>query len=219
MADGFDGMVDAAQAFFGQLQTNNEKAWFEPRKDHYTDDIQKPAKLFADLMAEDLARLTGQGMTPKVFRIYRDVRFSKDKTPYKTNLFIMWSAPDPAAPAWVFAIRPQEMWMGLGLLGLKGEMLDRYRRFIDSHGESFAHELKTLEQTQTTRISGYGPEPLKRVPKPYAADHPQAELLKRKGLALIADLPEDWRDQGLTKTMRQMADAHLPLWSLMAEKI
>jgi len=219
MSDGFQAMVDAAQPFFRGLAANNEKAWFEARKAHYVDDIRKPAELLAELLAEDLSRLTGHAHAPKVFRIYRDVRFSKDKSPYNPHLHVLWSSGEPTTPSWFFAVEPSGLWMGMGLLGLSGEMLTRYRRFIDADGAELKETLAKLEKSHGTKISDYGPEPLKRVPKPFDADHPHGDLLRRKGLALGADLASDWRETGLVAAMGKAAKAHLPLWSLFAERM
>ena len=219
MADGFEKMVDAAQPFFRTLKDNNEKAWFEPRKAQYQEDIRKPAELFADLFAEDLSRLTGIPQTPKVFRIYRDVRFSKDKSPYNPYLHILWASDEPTAPGWFFAVEAQSVWFGMGLLGLSGDMLTRYRDFIDKEGDAVTECLGVLSERHGTKISDFGPPPLKRIPKPFAPDHQHGALLKRKGFALGAELPSDWRDHGLVKTTKRVADAYLPLWSLIREKI
>ena len=86
MADGFEDMIDAAVPFFTELAANNSKAWFEPHKARYAEDIRKPAEFMAELVSEDLARITGKPHASKVFRIYRDVRFSKDKTPLNAHL-------------------------------------------------------------------------------------------------------------------------------------
>jgi hypothetical protein len=103
MSDGFAEMIPRAVDFFRRLGADNTKAFYEAHKDFYTAEIRKPAELMADLFAEDLARHTGKPHGPKVFRIHRDVRFSKDKTPYNTHLHLMWSRPgDALAPAWFF---------------------------------------------------------------------------------------------------------------------
>lgn len=219
MSDGFETMVDAAQPFFTKLRANNEKPWFEAHKAQYVNDIRKPAELFADLLAEDISRLTGASFSPKVFRIYRDVRFSKDKSPYNAHLHMLWSAGQPTTPLFFFAIEPDAMWLGLGIFGLSGEMLTRYRRFIDSHGTQLTDLLAGLETTHGTALSDFGPQPLKRVPKPFEQDHPHAELLKRKGLGLGANLPDDWRRTGLVKCVRQMAKAHLPIWHVITDEL
>lgn len=215
MADGFEQMADEALAFFAKLQKNNSKNWFEPYKAHYKDTIAGPAGFFADLMAEDIARITGKPHIPKVFRIYRDVRFSKDKTPFNTHLHIMWSPADknPAGPAWFWGLAQDYFVLGMGLMSLQGQNLTRYRAFVDKHGNSLQD---ALNQTASARaeISDWGPEPLKRVPKPYDQDHPHAALLKRKALAISAPMPADWRETGLVKATVSRAETLMPVWSL-----
>lgn len=215
MADGFEQMADEALAFFAKLQKNNSKNWFEPYKAHYKDTIAGPAGFFADLMAEDIARITGKPHIPKVFRIYRDVRFSKDKTPFNTHLHIMWSPADknPAGPAWFWGLAQDYFVLGMGLMSLQGQNLTRYRAFVDKHGNSLQD---ALNQTASARaeISDWGPEPLKRVPKPYDQDHPHAALLKRKALAISAPMTADWRETGLVKATVSRAETLMPVWSL-----
>jgi len=214
MADGFEEMVDSALRFFAQLQDNNSKEWFEPHKAHYKDTIAGPAGFFADLLAEDIARLTGQPHNPKVFRIYRDVRFSKDKTPLNTHLHVMWrpADQDALAPSWFWGLAPDYFVMGMGVMGLQGENLTRYRAFVDTWGDSLQERLDTAARTAHASLSDWGPEPLKRVPKPYAPDHPHADLLRRKALAVTAPMPDDWRARGLVKATVDHARALLPIW-------
>ena len=214
MADGFEAMVDEALAFFRLLARNNSKEWFDPRKAHYKDAIAGPAAFFADLMAEDLARLTGVAHSPKVYRIYRDVRFSKDKTPLNTHLHLMWTPAEqgPLTPSWFWGLSPDYFVLGLGVMGLQGEALNRYRAFVDRHGDAVQSALGHAEQHAGAEISGWGPEPLKRVPKPYDPAHPHSDLLKRKALAVTAPMGESWRETGVLKTTLARADAFLPLW-------
>ncbi len=94
MSDGFSELIDESNRFFLELKANNTREWFQDRKDFYTAEIKKPAELLADLLAEDLNRLTGVPHKPKLFRIHRDVRFSKDKTPYNAHLHFQWNRPD-----------------------------------------------------------------------------------------------------------------------------
>ena len=81
MSDGFSDLVVRSNAFFSELAANYTRDWFEAHKSTYTDDIKKPAEFLGDILAEDLSRLSGTTLKPKLFRVYRDVRFSKDKTP------------------------------------------------------------------------------------------------------------------------------------------
>ncbi|MBF9049248.1 TIGR02453 family protein [Roseobacter sp. HKCCD9010] len=214
--DGFTQMIDDSTAFFAELAQNNRKDWFDPRKDHYTQAIKKPAELFSELMAEELTKLLGRSMKGKVFRIYRDVRFSKDKTPYNTHLHILWSGTGdgPFNPGVFFAADTDGLWVGYGLPGLKGDALTRFRAFIDAKGAALAETLAATDMT----LSTWGPEPLKRVPAPYAADHPQADLLKRKNLVIGAPVASDWRDHsnGLIGAVLDAVRVTLPLDRLFA---
>ena len=218
MADGFEDMVDAALKLFAGLEKNNSKDWFDPRKAHYKEAVAGPAAFFADLVAEDIARLTSKAHSPKVFRIYRDVRFSKDKTPLNTHLHLMWSRPDGDAltPAWFWGLSREYFILGLGVMGLQGPALTRYRGFVDTHGDDLQ---ATLDAADGAALSDWGPEPLKRVPKPFDPDHPHADLLKRKALAVSAPMPEDWRDRGLVKATAGRIEDLLPLWQLLHDRL
>ena len=211
--DGFEQMVDAAQGFFAELKENNSRDWFEPRKQRFEQDIRKPAQLFTDLMADELGRLTGDTHTGKLFRIYRDVRFSKDKTPYNPWVHILWSPGRAMVPAFFFACEPGMLRLFFGVTELKGESLARYRAFVDTQGPALDD---AIAQTGGT-LADFGAAPLKRVPKPYDPDHPQGQLLRRKGLVLGRDLPGDWRARGLVAATRDGAKAFLPLRQMMAE--
>lgn len=214
MSEGFEDMVDAAQAFFAELSCNNRKDWFEPRKTHYVTQIRKPAELFAELLAEDLSRLTGVAHAPKLFRIYRDVRFARDKSPYNPWLHILWrpASADGLAPGWFFSCASGELVLGLGVVSLKGPALTRYREWIDTRGDLVADAMTEVARTSGAQISNFGDASLKRVPKPYAADHPHADLLKRKGIAMMAPLPATWRKRGLLVSAHDHASDMLPLW-------
>lgn len=210
MSDGFETMIRAAQDFFPKLRENNSKEWFEPQKAFYTAQIKKPAELMADLVAEDLTRLTGRTHKAKVFRIYRDVRFSKDKTPLNAHLHVSWTAPD--APTWFWGLSPDYFLIGMGHMGFDGPRLTAFRGLIDQRGAALEQALNALPELS---LSDFGPEPLKRVPKPYAADHPHADWLKRKAFAVHAPMPTDWDSQGLVKAINSQAKRMLPLYELL----
>lgn len=87
----FANLIPDARSFFAELRQNNTKDWFDAQKARYTDQIRKPAEALAEVLTEDFSRLTGRRLTPKVYRINRDTRFSKDKSPYNTHLHMLWS--------------------------------------------------------------------------------------------------------------------------------
>ncbi len=216
MADGFENMVEEALTFFTKLEQNNTKDWFEPHKAHYKDAIAGPASFFADLTAEDLARLTGKAHSPKVFRIYRDVRFSKDKTPLNTHLHVMWSPADKdvLAPSWFWGLSPSYFIVGMGVMGLQADSLTRYRAFVDSWGSGLQEALDGARASVGAELSDWGPEPLKRVPKPYDPEHPQGDLLRRKALAISAPMGEAWRSDGVIKATVANMRGLLPVWEM-----
>ncbi|ABD52922.1 DUF2461 domain-containing protein [Jannaschia sp. CCS1] len=212
MSDGFDTLITRANAFFTDLRANNTRDFYEAHKAAYTTDIKKPAELLADLFAEDLAKRTGKAHKPKLFRIHRDVRFSKDKTPYNTHLHLMWSRPG-LGPTWFFGSSSDYLILGMGIMGLEKDGLTAYRQMVDRQGDNLSDAI----EASGAQISDWGPDPLKRVPKPYDQDHPQAELLRRKALALSTDLPAGWEGDGLLKTLNKMIPALLPTWKVLDE--
>lgn len=217
MADGFERMIHDARAFFAELSQNNTRDWYEAHKERYVDGVKKPAEFLIDLIAEDLSRRTGATVKPKLFRIHRDVRFSKDKTPYKTHLHMMWSPVDGGVltPKWFFGLGDGYFILGLGVMGLQGDALDQYRRFVDNHGEALQTALDGAAESAGAQISDWGPPVLKRVPKPYSPDHPHAELLKRKALAISAPMPADWEQVGVVKAVNTRIEDLLPIYRVL----
>ena len=219
MSDGFTDLIDNATVFFAQLAANNSKDWFEPHKEKYTSQIKKPAEFLGEVLAEDLSRATGVSHKAKLFRIHRDVRFSKDKTPYNAHLHLSWSQPRKDKPAWFFGASPSYLIFGMGITGFDGEGLTRYRTFVDRHGDDLSDAIETARASVGAGISEWGPEPLKRVPKPYEADHPHADLLKRKSLTITAPFPTEWRDTGVLPNIAVLCSALMPIWTLLNEDL
>lgn len=215
MADGFAELLDRSNTFFRALARNNTRDWFEPRRAEYTNEIKKPAELLGDIMAEELARLTGARFKPKLFRIHRDVRFSKDKTPYNAHLHLMWSGDDPAAPSWFFGSSPDYCTLFTGLPGLSGAALTRFRAMIDRGGDALKVAMAKAETDVGACLSDFGAAPLKRVPRPFDADHPHGDLLRRKSLILGAPPAGDWRDTGFLPALTATARGLLPVWRVL----
>lgn len=212
MADGFVELIDHANGFFTELSANNTRDWFQPRKAEYVERIRKPAELLAGLVAEDLARRTGRPHKPKVFRINRDIRFSRDKTPYNAHLHLLWTPADGSAgPGWFFGAAPEYLTVGMGAMDLKGDRLARWRGLVDRRGD----EIKAAMAAAGAALSDWGPPPLKRVPAPYSQDHAHGDLLRRKAFAVACDLPGDWRARGLLPALGEAMGALLPLWSIL----
>lgn len=207
-------LIPQARAFYTDLNANNSKAWWGENRGPY-DSVLKPGAqaVLAD-MEPKLSKLTTVPVTSKLFRPHRDVRFSKDKTPYNAHLHMMWSNPGAGkAPAWFFGASPDYMTFGMGVMGLEKDGLTRLRQMIDQDGD----DLTDAMQDQGLSLSDWGPEPLKRVPKPYDADHPHADLLKRKSFTVHAPFPPDWQTKGLLPSLTSLVPKALPVWRILDE--
>ena len=135
----FEGFPDDFLVFFRELKTNNNRAWFEQHKPRYQDSVVRPMLAFIEAMKEPLAEIAPQYLAiPKahggsMFRIYRDTRFSKDKTPYKTHAAAQFRhrlGRDVHAPGFYFHIGPDGVAMGGGIWRPPSVALRTLREFI-----------------------------------------------------------------------------------------
>lgn len=176
-----------AVTFLNALKANNNRDWFADHKGDYDTYVKDASVAFCRLMVDALDGLTGATHQSKVFRIYRDVRFAKDKTPYKPYQHILFAAGDhrQTSSAWFFGLEPDRLVLGAGKFTFEGEGLLRYREAVAGPGGIELAQIVDGLREQGARLN----EPqLKRVPSGYDKDHPRADLLRRKGLALWIDL-------------------------------
>ncbi|MDJ0628100.1 MAG: TIGR02453 family protein [Rhodobacter sp.] len=178
-------LVADARAFLGALARNNSRDWFQAHRADYDAKLKEPAqRLLADL-AERLGRTTGEPMTTKLFRIHRDVRFSKDKTPYNTHLHMLWQQSSHRdGPGWFYGIGLDYLRTGWGWMSFTPAQLSTWRDAVDG---PYGAGIDAAIAACGMEIGG--PE-LKRVPAPHAKDHPLAEHLRRKSLVLWSDPPD-----------------------------
>ncbi|WP_159586407.1 DUF2461 domain-containing protein [Chelativorans xinjiangense] len=177
---GFSHFPGEALDFLTALRANNNRDWFTENKAVYERAVKAPAEDFCRVVTGRLEEMTGLPHRPKIFRIHRDVRFSRDKTPYNAHLHISFMAEtgSTSQPGWYFGLEPERLTAGTGVFELYKGDLDAFRaRVAGKDGERLARLIGQLPAD--VRVSK--PE-LKRVPQPYAADHPRADLLRRKSL-------------------------------------
>lgn len=214
----FTGFADQAGSFFRRLAKNQDRAWFAAHKAEYEEGWQRPLDaLLRDVReAIDGAYPHVDLAEPRVLRIHRDVRFSKDKSPYKTHVaggvnLAVGDASMTEAPAAVFLqVGATEGFGGAGLYAMDPEKLARFRAAVldDGRGKELARIVSGLEKKGFTLGAA---ETLKKVPKGVDPDHPRASLLRHKGLvvmypgfdraALTSRAVRDW----LVKTSKQAA--------------
>lgn len=211
MSDGFTQMVTAAQGFLGGLRANNNRDWFDAHKATFKSDIEAPLKLLAEIFAEDLSRRTGASHTGKMGRIYRDVRFSKDKSPYNTHVHAHWAHQGFAGPGWLLHIDADRAQLMTGLHALDPDGLLRYRAAVDRDGDAVQAAIDQASAAGGVLVD-FDDSILKRVPKPYDQDHPHGALLRRKQIGLCVTLGAGDMQAGLIPALNTAAGTLLPFW-------
>ena len=189
MSSSFDSLIPDARAFLTDLADNNTRDWFTAQKARYEAELKAPALMLLDHLAQSWGRTIDRPLKTKLFRANRDVRFSKDKTPYNTHLHMMWTETD--GPGWFLGIATDYVTAGAGVMGFDKAQLTTWRAAVDG---PLGAELQAAITASGARID---PPQLKRVPAPYGADHPLGDLLRRKSLALWHDVAEPAEKLGL----------------------
>jgi uncharacterized protein (TIGR02453 family) len=185
----------AVFSFLRELKDNNTREWFAENKSRYQEDVQEPALEFISDFDPLLRRISpefradARPVGGSLFRIHRDVRFSKDKTPYKTHVGIHFrhrSASDAHAPGFYLHLEPKSVFVAAGIWhpdsasqrGIRDAIAGDPRGWKRATGGAFA---------DTYRLIG---DSLKRPPPGYRPDHPLIEDLKRKDFVGEKELPE-----------------------------
>lgn len=192
MTDRFTDLIPDARAFLRELAANNSRDWFKAHQPRYDAQLKAPALKLLDHVASTVARDDATELRTKLFRPQRDVRFSKDKSPYHIHLHMSWTlgSNGGAGTGLFFGIAPDYVRIGGGIMGFDKAQIDTWRSAMDrSEGERMEQMLQDL----AARDLHCGEPELKRVPASYAKDHPRAGLLRRKSLTLWRDLDrQDW---------------------------
>jgi uncharacterized protein (TIGR02453 family) len=183
-------------AFLKDLKRHNDRAWFAKNKERYQDSVQEPALEFVRAFAPDLARVSPQFVADdrpvggSLFRIYRDVRFSKDKSPYKTHVGISFrhrNGKDVHTPGYYLHLEPGQMFTAAGIWHPDRETLQRIRSAIVDKPQDWKKATTAKAFTAKFRLSG---DVLKRAPAGYDPDHLLIEDLKWKDYVASAMLDE-----------------------------
>lgn len=170
----FAGFGAGAIAWFEGLERDNSKAYFERTKPAFLAEIREP---FEDLLDELSVEFGGE---PKVFRQHRDIRFSPDKSPYKTRTYGIIHAG--GGRAWYTAISASGLYAGSGYWRMANDQLERYRAAVSD-------ELADLLADAEAAGLELSPPALKTVPRGFPRDHPHAALLRYKGVIAGRRLP------------------------------
>ncbi len=174
----FSGWPEEALEFYEGLEADNSKTYWTGQRAVYEDKVLRPMTELLDELGPEF----GEG---RIFRPYRDVRFSKDKSPYKTQLgarlgsgYVQFSARGLAA--------------GDGMYGMEPGQLDRYRRAVAGDETGAALE-RVIAGIEGHGYGVHGRDVLKSAPRGYQADHPRIGLLRYKGIVAWMEWPvEPW---------------------------
>lgn len=195
----FSGFSPEAIQFLADLAANNERTWFQRRKPEYEQLLKAPLEALCGALAE---RFETRGIPLRAdparspFRIYRDVRFSKDKSPYKTHVSASFpwieGSPDPAGngkPGGYFHLAAGEAFVGGGMWHPEPAKLRAFRAAVI--GDPGAVRDVLDEPRFRRRFGSISGDRLKRVPPGIPADHPEAELLKLKDMTFGQRLSDE----------------------------
>lgn len=216
----------ATLRFLDELAANNNRAWFDANKARYEALVREPALDFVAAMAPLLEgfapcfRAEARKVGGSLMRVFRDTRFSRDKTPYKTNIGIQFRhalGKDVHAPGLYVHVSTAECFLGAGCWHPEPDALGRIRDLVAAKPEHwFAARDERKFRGQWT-LAG---DVLTRPPRGYAGDHPAIEDLKRKDFIAIAPLSVDEiAAAGLPKLVGNRFKAATPLMRFLCEAL
>ena len=181
----FEGFPKKGIDFLKKLKRNNNRPWFQSHKDEYGQYVKFPMHCLIATLGQKMSDIAPEiEFNPKksIFRIYRDVRFSKNKAPYKTNIAASFSfrrkKSPTETPGLYVGIEPGEIFVGGGLYMPAGDQLKAIRQSIVDDPERFLAVVEAPRfKSQFGEIEG---EKLQKAPLGFPKDHPMIEHLKHK---------------------------------------
>jgi uncharacterized protein (TIGR02453 family) len=183
--------------FLNELAANNRRDWFEQNRSRYEDDVRTPALDFIAHMAPRLAAISPhftaipRTQGGSLMRVFRDTRFSRDKTPYKTNIGIHFrheAGRDVHAPGFYMHIAPEQVFLAVGIWHPDAPALARIRTEIARYPRRWLAVRDDASFGRSFALSGNS---LVRVPRGFDAAHPMAMDLRRKDfIGICPMLPE-----------------------------
>jgi uncharacterized protein (TIGR02453 family) len=185
----FDGFSHRTIEFLEDLERNNNKAWFERYRPDYQEHLLHPfqllvAELSAPMLEIDPQFETRPAIDKTLSRIYRDIRFSNDKSPFRPRMWLAFKRPSrdwKAAPSYFFELAPERYRYGMGFYGATTATMARLRELIDEDAVEWRQALARYQGQDVFHIEG---ESYKRVRDPDKPDHLQ-EWYQRKNIFLV----------------------------------
>ena len=202
----FAGFPRQCSEFYAELARNNSKSWFDEHKNDYEQYVMVPARSFVFEMGKRLAEISPKinadpRINKSIFRPYRDTRFSKDKTPYKTHLGIFfWEGklPKMECSGFYFHVEPPVLFLGAGIHCFSPKLLDAYRQSVVDPKEGPAL-VKAVTKIRSKPGYSVGGRHYKKLPMGFQAEGLSAELLLHNGLFAghEVNIPDDVYSHGI----------------------
>ena len=214
----------ATLRFLRALKRNNDREWFKARRDQYERDVRAPMIAVIERLALDLKRVAPDLVaSPKVslYRIYRDTRFSADKTPLKTYISAVFPhrvLMKNQGAGLYFEIAPKWLWVGGGIYAPEAPELLRVREHIAATWPELSRIVRG--RRFTSNIGGLTGERLTRVPRGFATDDPAAEYLKYRQFLAGREFPAELATtEEFYPTLLRTFSAAAPLIAFLNEGI
>ena len=195
MSSPFPGFPREGLEFFRGLARHNNREWFQPRKPVFEEQVKRPMRELVEKLNAAMMKFAPEYVTDPdkaIYRIYRDTRFSKDKTPYKDHIaasFPRHGAANHGDAGYYVAVSHKEVAVGGGVYMPEPPTLLAIRNHI---AERHLELRKILKAPAVRRLLGeLQGEELTRVPKGFCSEHPAADLLRRKRFILYVELAPD----------------------------
>jgi len=225
----FSGFSKQTLNFFRDLSQNNNKMWFEQNKERYEQQVLVPSRDFVLALGDRLKKIAPEiqadpRVNKSLFRLNRDIRFSPDKTPYKTHLGIwFWEGPLPRmeCSGFYFHLESQRCMLGVGLYAFPKDLLETYRQSVvhPIYGPALTKAITAIKKHKDYYLGG---QHYKKIPPGYDSAHKNAEFLLYNGLYAGVDKPvsEELLSEGLVDLCFEHYKHMLPLhnWLLALTK-
>lgn len=211
----FGGFGKDFFGFLRDLAANNDRVWFEANKDRYREVVVAPVSAFVTALAPKLRKVSPHFVADprpvggSMFRIHRDTRFSKDKSPYKTHTGVQFrhaAGKDAHAPGFYLHLEPKRVFYGGGVWMPPPALLNAVRQRIVDEPTAWKKAVTTASLVETFGALQPG-DPLARPPRGFPADHPHIDDIRKRSFFLSVDAAES--DAGKPGFLHDVAEAYL----------
>lgn len=182
-------------SFLRSLERNNDREWFRERKARYDQHVKAPMVAVIEQLAQDFQKFAPEAVaTPRcIYRIYRDTRFSDDKTPLKTNIaasFPWRGLPRHQGAGLYIEVAPQWVWVGGGMYAPETSQLARVREHIAANHKRLSAIVGSPGFRKS--VGALEGQKLQRVPRGFTAEHPAADYLRHKQFLAAREFPAEF---------------------------